>query len=105
VDTTAGSARVCSDGGRLSDDGPLRSLGYVARAAKADPLDVPPPPDYEPERISADDYFLKNHEFSAWLKSSKGKVNVPPPRRHFLLSALENTTASSVQCSAARGRG
>lgn len=62
-------------------DGLIGGVGYtMGVAAKAEDLDVPPPPDYEPERISADDYFLKNHEFSAWLKSSQGKVSVAASR-------------------------
>ena len=28
----------------------------------------PPGPDFKPEPISEDDYFMKNHEFAAWLK-------------------------------------
>eukprot|EP00959_Pyramimonas_sp_CCMP1952_P322413 6746783-Pyramimonas_sp.AAC.1 len=34
---------------------------------------MPPGPGYEVERIGSDDYFLKNHEFSTWLKSAHGK--------------------------------
>ena len=28
----------------------------------------PPGPDFKPEPISEDDYFMKNHEFATWLK-------------------------------------
>mmetsp|Transcript_24697 Transcript_24697/g.46800 ORF Transcript_24697/g.46800 Transcript_24697/m.46800 type:complete len:257 (-) Transcript_24697:287-1057(-) len=35
--------------------------------------ELPPPAEYEVERISSDDYFQKNHEFSAWLKATRGK--------------------------------
>mmetsp|Transcript_40545 Transcript_40545/g.49182 ORF Transcript_40545/g.49182 Transcript_40545/m.49182 type:complete len:210 (+) Transcript_40545:321-950(+) len=35
--------------------------------------DTPPPPDYQVEEISKDDYYLKNHEFSMWLRMTTGK--------------------------------
>jgi len=30
------------------------------------------------ERIGSDDYYAKNHEFSAWLKQTHGKVRLTP---------------------------
>jgi hypothetical protein len=62
-------------------------------SAKAEEnLDVPPPPGFAIEPLSADDYFLKNHEFSAWLKSAKGKVHPPafkpPPMLSCVLSCV-----------------
>ena len=32
----------------------------------------PPGPDVSVEPIAEDDYFLKNHEFAAWLKHAQG---------------------------------